>query len=96
MQQRGLAATGRSDNANEFAGTHLKIDAVESEQTLAALRAVAEADVAQADFLWRRRKIVGIEQYRGWRGNSPLLAKTARNGALAVPRDACDSECCAR
>src|ERR1700734_2394140 len=50
MQQSGFAATRGSDDADELAGMHLKIDVVESEQALSRLRAITEANLAEADF----------------------------------------------
>ena len=49
MQQRGLAATRGADDADELSSLHLQVDVVESQQALAALRAIAQADFAEAD-----------------------------------------------
>ena len=55
MQQRGLAAAGGTDDANELAGLNLKVDVIEGEQALSALGPVTETDIAQADLSDRRR-----------------------------------------
>ena len=49
VQQGGLAAAGWADDAQKFSGRDLEIDVVEREQAFAALRAIAERDVMQAD-----------------------------------------------
>src|SRR5690348_4145577 len=49
MQQRGFSATRGANNAHELAGAHLQVDAVEGEQALSTLRAVAEANVAESN-----------------------------------------------
>ena len=71
MQQRGLAATGGTDDADELSGAHLQIDVVESEQALAALRAITEADFAEADLGNLRRN------WRANAGGRPRLADFA-------------------
>src|SRR5258706_15572942 len=50
VQQRRFAAAGRTDYAEELSGLYLEIDVVEGEQAFAALGAVTQADVGQADF----------------------------------------------
>jgi len=45
MQEGGLAASRRSDNAEKLAGLDLEIDVVESEQGFTGLSTVAEANV---------------------------------------------------
>ena len=49
VQERGLAATRWSDDAEKFSGTNFKIDVIQREESFFALSAVAEANVAQAD-----------------------------------------------
>src|SRR5271165_2848233 len=50
MQQRGLAAAGGANDAQELAGFDFEVDVVERKQAFAALRAIAQADVAQPNF----------------------------------------------
>src|SRR5215831_5592614 len=53
MKQRGFAASGRTDDAEELTRVHLQVDVVEGKQSLASLCLVAEADVTEAD-LWHQ------------------------------------------
>jgi hypothetical protein len=55
VQQRGFSATRRADDADEFSGTRLQINVVESEQAFSALRAVTQADIAETDLGTLRR-----------------------------------------
>src|SRR5580692_1086526 len=48
MKQCGLPATRRTDNADKLAGMHLKVNVVESQKALSALRTIAEADFDEA------------------------------------------------
>src|SRR5271166_3536889 len=50
MEQRRLAAAGGANDAEKLSRLHLQVDMVESKQAFAALGAVTQADVAQADF----------------------------------------------
>src|ERR1035438_8398489 len=50
MEQGRLAAAGGADDAEELSCLHLQIDVVECEHALAALGAVTQANVGQADF----------------------------------------------
>ncbi len=50
VQKSGLAASGGPDDADELSGSDLKVDVVERKQAFAALRAIAQRDVVQADF----------------------------------------------
>src|SRR5271166_791522 len=49
MQQRRLATAGGPDDAQELARSDFEVDTVEGKQTFAALRAIAQADLAQAN-----------------------------------------------
>jgi hypothetical protein len=50
VEQGGLAASGRADDADKLPGLDLQVDVVESEKPFTRLRAVAQADFAEADF----------------------------------------------
>ena len=80
MQQRGLAATGGADDADEFSGMHLKIDVVESEQALAVLGAITQADFAEADF--------GDSRRNGARGAADRDRADFAAGSAGVSREA--------
>jgi hypothetical protein len=56
MEQCGFTAARRSNNADKLAGTYLKVNVVESQKTLSALRPIAQTDLAQADLGSFRRK----------------------------------------
>jgi hypothetical protein len=63
VEQGGLAATGRADNADELAGLNLKVDVIKSQQVLTLLRAIAEANFAEAH-------LGSLRRYRMYRVNN--------------------------
>ena len=77
MQQRGLAAAGGADDADKFAGAYLKIDVVEGEQALAALRAVTQANFAEADLRSRDAEVPAAASAAG---DGPRLDRSFRRG----------------
>src|SRR6202023_442688 len=50
MQKGGLAASGRSHDAEKLARPNLQVDVIKSQKPFPALRPVAQAYFAQADF----------------------------------------------
>ena len=55
MQQRGLAASRGTDDAEKFSRFDLQVNLVERQQAFAALRAIAERNIVQPDFRDHRR-----------------------------------------
>ena len=84
MQQSGLAATRGSDDADELAGMHLKINVVESEKALSRLRAITEANLTEADF----GNPCCHRAYRTADGDWPLFARRSAGASrgVTVPR----------
>src|SRR4029077_6363611 len=69
VQQRGLAASRRTDDAKKLSRLHFKIDFVEREQALPRSRLIAERDCVQRDFRDNHLgdRIGGKRDYRGSR-----------------------------
>ncbi len=75
-QQRGLAATARTDHADEFAGAHMQRDVIEHSERGAALR-VALADVAN------------VESIGGQNGAHREVLYVAKQVDEVMPKRAC-------
>jgi hypothetical protein len=80
VQQGGLTAARRANDADEFPRAHLKIDVIESQQTLSFLRAIAKADLAEADLGNFRHNISrrAVDRDRAWLAASGTVRRETR------------------
>src|SRR5579871_360342 len=80
MEKGRFSASRGTDDADKFSGSHLQIDVIQRQQSFAALRAIAQADLAQTN-LRNLRKRVATQPIHRYRADPATVAGRANREA---------------